>query len=86
MGDAHRVLVFHQALIITTQADQEQYACDILETMDPLSPLALLPTHIDHEHFMVLQLEDRLSDTDRPSPASNNVLFRGNIIQSKQSI
>lgn len=43
--------------------------------MYPLSSLALLTTHIDHEHLMVLELKHSFGDTNRSCSTLNNVLF-----------
>ena len=50
--NTHRILVFDQTLIETTQTDEEQNCRHILEAMDPFSPLALLTANINHEHLM----------------------------------
>ena len=71
----NRILVFHQTLIVTAQANQKQNCCHILETVYPFPTLRLLPTHIDHEHLMIAQLEDRLRDTDCPRFTTNDILF-----------
>ena len=43
--------------------------------MDPFSPFALLPSDIDHEHFMLFKMESSLSDTNRARTALYNILF-----------
>ena len=48
--------------------------------MNPLPPLALLATHVNHQHFMIPQIEARFCDADCPSPALNDVLLVGKIM------
>lgn len=83
---AHRVLVLNQTLVVSTQADQKQNTCDILETMNPFSSLALLTTDVDHEHLMVAQLEDRLSDSNCSGTSMHNVLLVGDICGIEKTV
>ena len=82
----YRVPVFHKTLIVSTQTDEEENARHVLETMNPLPPLALLATHINHQHFMVPQIEARFCNADCPSPTVNNVLFVGQIMRIKEPV
>ena len=71
----YRVLVLHQTLVETTQTDQEQYTCHILETVNPLPTLALLTADVDHEHVVIAQREDRLRDANCPRAGVDDILF-----------
>ena len=47
------ILIFHQALTITTHINNEEQICrHILEAMDLFLPLAPLTANIDHESLM----------------------------------
>lgn len=50
--ETYCIFVFHQTLVVPAQAHQEQYTRHILETVNPLPPLALLATNVHHHHFM----------------------------------
>jgi len=52
--------------------------------MNPLPALALLATHVDHQHFMIPQVESRLCDANCSSPTLNDVLLVGNIVGIKE--
>lgn len=41
---AHRASFFYETLIVSAEGYKEEYRSDILEAMDPLSPLAFLAT------------------------------------------
>ena len=82
----YRVSVFHKTLIVSTQTDKEQDARHVLETMNPLPPFALLATHVDHQHFMVPQVESRFRDANCSSPTLNDVLLVGNIVGIKEPL
>ena len=81
----YRVSVFHQTLIVSAQTDKEQDTCHVLETMDPLPPLALLATHVDHQHLMIPQVEARFRNADCSCPTLNDVLLVRNIVGIKKS-
>ncbi len=44
----YRILVLHQTLVVSAQADQKQYTRHILEAMNPFSSLRFLASNIDH--------------------------------------
>ena len=52
--------------------------------MNPLPPLALLTTHVDHQHFVVSQIETGFRDADCAGPAVDDVLLVGNIAGIKE--
>ena len=85
-GECHpyRVPVFHKTLIVSTQTDEEENARHVLETVNPLPPLALLATHVNHQHFMIPQIEARFCYADCPSPALNDVLLVGEVVGFKE--
>ena len=85
-GGTYGIFVFNEALVETAQADKEKNARHVLETVNPLPPLALLPTNIDHEHVMFAQGEDRLGDTDRPRTGVDDVLLIGHIRRVEESV
>lgn len=58
----HRIFILRQTLVVSTQGNQEQYCRHALETMDPLSPLALLPANVNHVQELSIDLEDGLGD------------------------
>jgi hypothetical protein len=81
----YRVPVFHKTLIVSAQTDEEKDARHVLETVNPLPPLALLATHINHQHFMIPQIEACFRDADCPSPTVNDVLLIWKIMRIKES-
>lgn len=54
--------------------------------MNPFPSLALLSTHIDHEHLMILQCKRRLCNPDRPRSALDDILIMGLVRWVKQPI
>ena len=48
--------------------------------MNPLPPLALLTTHINHQHFVIPQVEAGLCNADCPGSALNYVLLVRDIV------
>lgn len=72
----YSIPIFHKTLVVATETNQKQYTSDVLKTMYPLSSFTLLTTHIDHEHFMILELKCSFGDTDCSCTALNDVLFR----------
>lgn len=82
----YRILVFNQALIVSAQTDQEQDTCNILETMNPFSSLALLSTDIDHKHLMITQLEECLCDTNCSRTGMDDILFVGGICWVEKAV
>jgi hypothetical protein len=54
--------------------------------MNPLPPFALLATDVDHQHFMIPEIEARFGDADCTSPAVNDVLLVGDIVWIKESL
>ena len=85
-GCTHRILVFNQALVITTETDEEQYAGNVLETVNPLPPLALLAADINHQHLVFAQMEDGFCDTNRPCTRVHNVLFVWDVRRVEQTV
>ena len=83
---SYRVLVFNQTLIITTQTDQEQDTCDILEAMYPLATLALLAADVDHQHLVLAQMEDRLCDAYCAGASMHDVLLVWHVARIEQSV
>jgi hypothetical protein len=73
-------------LVITTEADEEQDASDVLETVYPFSPLALLATNVNHQKLVLPEVEGCFCYTDRPCAASDDVLFSGLILGLEESI
>lgn len=51
--EAHLIALFQQHLVVFAQGDAEDDRRDILETMDPLLPLAPLSTNIEHAGSLV---------------------------------
>ena len=76
----YRVSVLHQTLIVSTQADQEKDTRHVLETMNPLPSLALLTTHVDHQHFVISKCEARFCNADCPCSALEYVLLVRNVV------
>ena len=54
--------------------------------MNPLPPFALLTSHVDHQHFMIPQVEAGFRNADRASPAVNDVLLEGGIVWLKEPV
>ena len=54
--------------------------------MNPLPPLALLATHIDHKHLMVPEIKARFCDADRASSTVNDVLLVWSIVGFKEPV
>lgn len=77
--EAYSVLVFDETLVVTTQADQEEDAGDVLEAVYPFATLALLTTDVDHQHLVFTQMEDSFCDTNSPCARVNDILFMGDI-------
>jgi hypothetical protein len=73
----HHVLVLDERLVIATQGDEEKDTCHVLETVDPLPSFALLATDVNHEHFMVTQVEACLRHADRARTTLDDVLVGG---------
>ena len=82
----YRVPIFHQTLIVSTQADQEKDTRHVLETVNPLPSLALLATHVDHQHLMIPKVEARFCNADRPCSTLNYVLFVWNIVGLEKAL
>lgn len=70
----HRVTILNQALIISTQTDKEQYTRDILEEVDPLSPLGFLTTDIDEPQDVAARLEDGFGHSNRSRATVNDIV------------
>ena len=75
----YRILVFNQTLVVTAQRDQEQNARHVLETVDPFPSFALLPTDVDHEHFVIAELEQCFRDANCSRTTVDDVLFRRDV-------
>lgn len=61
----YAVLILHQALVVSTDRDEEHKTVDILETVYPLLPFGSLATDIEHPVRQLAQVEDRLGNTGR---------------------
>lgn len=66
---AHLTALFEQDLVVLAQGNAENDGSDIFEAMNPLLPLAPLPTHVEHaakggEHGVSIQPRgpDRVSE------------------------
>jgi len=72
----YRIAVFHETLVISTQTNKEQYARHVLKAVYPFSPLALLATHVDHDHFLtLLQRKCCFCDANCPGTTLHNILL-----------
>jgi hypothetical protein len=56
-GETYRVLIFHQALIVTGQRHHEKEALDAFKAVYPLLSLRPLTTDIHHAEVQVTHLE-----------------------------
>lgn len=75
MENTYGVLVLDQTLVVAAQANQEKNAGDVLKTVDPFPPLALLSADVDHKHLVVAEVKGCLSDTDCTSSWEDYVLL-----------
>lgn len=52
--------------------------------MNPLSSLALLPANINHQHFMISELEDGLGNADCSCSTTNDVLLGWDVVDGEK--
>ncbi len=75
LSPTYRVFIFNQALIVATQRNEEEYGCDVLKAVYPLSPFALLSTDIQHVHLMTSQSKDGFVYSHCPRPSADDILI-----------
>lgn len=62
----HRIFIFYETLIVTTEGDEKEDTCHVLEAMYPFATFRLLATNIEHMHIVRPKLKYCFSDARCP--------------------
>lgn len=80
------VLVFHEALVVAGDGDEEQETVDVFEAVNPLFAFGALAADVEHAVGELAEVEDGLGDARGAQPRAQEVLVVGDVVDVPQPV